>query len=91
MWHPFGVGGVPLNLSGRGVIRIGDQRAAILICYEQLLTWPILASTLERPTVLVAVANDYWVEQTSIPRYQVSAVRAWSRLFSLATVSAVNR
>ena len=91
MWHPFGVGGVPLNLSGRGVIRIGDQRAAILICYEQLLTWPMLVSMLERPTVLVAVANDYWVEQTPIPRYQASAVRGWARLFALPTVSAVNR
>lgn len=90
MWHPFGVGGVPLNLSGHGVIRIGDQRAAVLICYEQLLTWPVLVSMLEHPTTLLAVANDYWVEQTSIPRYQRNAVRAWARLFSLPTVGAVN-
>src|SRR5581483_11668186 len=25
MWHPFGASGVPLNLLGRGVLRIGDQ------------------------------------------------------------------
>ncbi|MGI9074274.1 MAG: hypothetical protein ACR2JB_23840 [Bryobacteraceae bacterium] len=91
MWHPFSVGGVPLNLAGHGVIRLRDQRAAILICHEQLLTWPVLASMLENPTILVAVANDYWVEQTSIPRYQANAVRAWAGLFSLPIVSAVNK
>lgn len=91
MWHPFGVGGVALNLSGHGVIGLRDQRAAILICYEQLLTWPVLVSMLEHPTVLAAVANDYWVEGIPIPRSQSSAVRAWTPLFSLPTVFAVNR
>ncbi len=91
MWHPFGVGGVPLNISGPGVIRIANQRAAILICYEQLLTWPVLVSMLDHPTILLAVANDYWVERTPIPRYQTTAVWAWGRLFGIPVISAVNR
>lgn len=91
MWHPFRRGGVSLNLFGSRVIRIGGQRAAILICYEQLLTWPVLTSMLQHPTLIVAVANDYWVEGTSIPRYQANSVRAWSRLFQIPIVSAVNR
>jgi hypothetical protein len=33
-------------------------RAAVLICYEQLLTWPILTSMVDHPTAIVAVAND---------------------------------
>lgn len=90
MWHPFRDGGVPLNLSGPGVIRIGNQRAAILICYEQLLTWPFLASAFARPTVIIAVANEYWVEQTPIPRYQAMAVRSWARLFGMPIVCAAN-
>ena len=91
MWHPFGIGGVPLNISGPGVIRIANQRAAILICYEQLLTWPVLVSMLDNPTILLAVANDYWVERTSIPRYQAMAASAWGRLFGIPVISAVNR
>jgi predicted amidohydrolase len=91
MWRPFRTGGVSLNLLGRGIVQIEDQRAAILICHEQLLTWPVLVSMFENPTILVAVANDCWVEGTSIPRYQTNAVRAWARLFSLPIVSAVNR
>ncbi len=91
MWHPFSGGGVPLNFFGPGVVRVGNERAAILICYEQLLTWPFLASVSARPTVVVAVANDYWVERTSIPRYQATAARAWGRLFGIPVISAVNR
>ena len=91
MWNPFKSKGVPLHLFGHGTAFIGNQRAAILICHEQLLTWPVLASMLEHPTILVAVANDYWVEGTPIPRYQASATRAWARLFNLSMVSAVNK
>jgi predicted amidohydrolase len=91
MWHPFSGGGVPLNFFGPGVIRIENQRAAILICYEQLLTWPVLVSMVEHPTVIVAVANDYWVERTLIPRYKATAARGWGRLFGIPVISAVNR
>ena len=90
MWHPFSSAGVPLNLFGSGVVCIGGQRAAVLICYEQLLTWPVLSSMLQHPTLIVAVANDYWVEDTSIPRCQANSVRAWARLFGIAVLSAVN-
>lgn len=91
MWHPFGEAGVPLNLFGPGVIRVAQQRAAVLICYEQLITWPVLIVAFQHPTVLIAVANDYWVEGTPIPRYQRTAIRAWARLFRLPLLAAVNR
>ena len=55
MWNPFQTrGGVVLNLLGPGTVDVGDQRAAILICYEQLLTWPMLRSAIEKPTLLIA-------------------------------------
>ena len=91
MWRPLSGTGVPLNLSGTTVVSIANQKAAILICYEQLLTWPALTSMLYHPTILIAVANDYWVKETPIPRYDSSAVRAWARLLAIPTVSAVNR
>jgi hypothetical protein len=91
MWHPFRRGGVPLNVGGRGTIVISGKRAAIWICYEQLLIWPVLESMLERPTVIVAMANDYWAADTTIPRCQASLVSAWARLFGLPYVLSVNR
>ena len=91
MWNPFHPeGGVELNPLGPGTIDLGGQRAAILICYEQLLTWPMLRSAIEKPTVLVAISNESWTEATPVPRIQHACVRAWARLFGLPVISAIN-
>ncbi len=91
MWNPLKKAAVSLNILSTGVIQVHDQRAAVLICHEQLLTWPVLASMVQRPTLLIAIANDYWAAGTPIPRFQLAAVRAWARLFHLPYLSAVNR
>ena len=48
MWQPFAGTGVPLRLNAPGILTIDGQRVAVLICYEQMLTFPILASMLQR-------------------------------------------
>ena len=73
-----------------GVINIHGQRAAVLICYEQLLTWPVLLSMAQHPTILIVVANDYWASRTPIPAVQRVALTAWARLFALPKLMAVN-
>ena len=83
MWNPLRGNGARLNLAGPGILDIGNERAAILVCYEQLLTWPILVSAAEHPTVIIAIANDHWATGTPIPQFQLAAVRAWARLFRL--------
>jgi apolipoprotein N-acyltransferase len=90
MWRPFSRSGVQLHPAGPAVLTLAGERAAVLICYEQLLTWPILTSLLGKPTVIVAVANDYWARGTTIPAFQLTAVRAWARLMALPYVSATN-
>jgi apolipoprotein N-acyltransferase len=91
MWHPVAPGGVPLGAFGPGVIDVAGERAAIWICYEQLLVWPVLESILEHPTLILAMANNHWVTETPIPRWQRTAVSGWSRLFRLPYLSAVNK
>jgi hypothetical protein len=91
MWNPFHSDrGVALNLLGPGTVDVGGQRAAALICYEQLLTWPMLRSAIERPTVLVAISNESWTAATLVPQVQHACVRAWARLFGLPVISAIN-
>ena len=90
MWRPFDHTGAPLHLNGAAVLPIAGERAAVLICYEQLLTWPILASMIHHPTMIIAVANDHWASGTTIPKFQLNAVRAWARLISVPYVSATN-
>jgi hypothetical protein len=91
MWNPFKSDSAPLNIEGPAVLRIGNKRAAILICYEQLIAWPMVTAMLDNPNVLVGVANDYWATVTPIPRFQRSAVQSWARLFGIPFVFAVNR
>ena len=90
MWKPFSAGGVPLNLFGSGTISVQGQRAAVLICYEQLLLWPFLSSAFERPTILITAANDYWARGTPIPKIQNASASSLARLFGLPLISAVN-
>ena len=90
MWQPFAGTGVPLRLNEPGIVRIDGQRVAVLICYEQILTYPVLASMLRRPTVLVGISNAFWFTSTPIPRYQANAVRAWARLLGIPYLLAVN-
>jgi apolipoprotein N-acyltransferase len=90
MWQPLAGNGVPLRLNEPGIVRIDGQRVAVLICYEQILTYPILASMLRRPSILVGISNTFWFTGTPIPRYQASAVRAWARLLGVPYLLAVN-
>jgi apolipoprotein N-acyltransferase len=90
MWKPLADDGAPLNLFGRGTIRIHDQKAAVLICYEQILVWPFLSSALEHPTILLTTSNDYWAKGTPIPAIQQSSAASWARLFHLPMLSATN-
>jgi hypothetical protein len=90
MWNPFNTDGVPLNLFGPGTIRVQNERAAVLICYEQLLVWPFFSSAVERPTVLIMTANDYWAANTPIPKIQNASASSCARLFRLPVLSATN-
>jgi len=92
MWNPLKPKqGVPLRLFGPGILEIEEQRVALLVCYEQLLTWPILESALQHPTLIVGLANDNWASKTPIPAAQQAAVTVWARLFRLPKILAVNR
>jgi hypothetical protein len=90
MWKPLGDDGVPLNLFARGTIRIHNQNAAVLVCYEQVLVWPFVSSALEHPTILLTTSNDYWAKNTRIPVIQQSSAASWARLFHLPMLSATN-
>ncbi len=96
MWQPwakwFGLsGGARATVFGDPVAEIAGHRFAPLICYEQLLVWPVLQSALHHPDAIVAIANGWWARNTSIPAIQRASVEAWARLFDFALVTAFNR
>jgi len=90
MWNPLVPKSFALNLFNPGIAHIGGERAAILICYEQLLAWPMLRSAVESPTQLIAISNEVWTAGTVVPAVQHACARAWARLFGLPLISATN-
>ncbi|WP_208245730.1 conjugal transfer protein TraB (plasmid) [Rhizobium sp. T1470] len=95
MWQPwrswFGEsGGTRADFFANPVVSIGASRAAPLICYEQLIVWPILQSMLHDPDFIIAVGNGWWTEETSIVAIQRAATTAWSKLFAKPLVVAFN-
>lgn len=95
MWQPWlqwtGQGeGARAHLFGNPFVDINGQKIAPLICYEQLILWPVLHSMLHSPAVIVAVGNGWWTKSTSIVAIQKASVTAWSRLFAVPVVMAFN-
>ena len=72
------------------MLDLAGQRAALLICYEQVIPWTVWTAALARPTLLVGMSNDHWATGTPIPQWQALCLHAWSRLFGVPYLLAVN-
>lgn len=99
MWQPWrswmgdGNGsesGARAHFFANPVVEVGTAKVAPLICYEQLLVWPVLQSALHRPEAIVAVGNGWWTAGTSIIDIQQASSEAWARLFDLPLVISFN-
>ncbi len=96
MWQPWkrfigADGGAAAHFFANPVASLDGLRIAPLICYEQLIVWPILQSIAHDPDFIVAVANGWWTKGTSVIDIQQAGTKAWARLFDKPLVLAVNR
>lgn len=95
MWQPWLAwtgqgGGAKASFFGNPLVETAGRRIAPLICYEQLLVWPVLQSMLHAPEVIVAIGNDWWTYGTGILAIQRASTQAWARLFGLPLVLSFN-
>lgn len=95
MWQPWRAwfgdqGGARAHFFANPVVGVGNLSVAPLICYEQLLVWPVLQSAFHRPDAIVAVGNGWWTSGTSIIDIQQASSEAWARLFDLPLVISFN-
>lgn len=95
MWQPWRAwsgqsGGARASLFANPVVKAGGVNVAPLICYEQLIVWPILQSMLHSPDIIVATGNGWWTAGTSIVALQQASTTAWAKLFGLPVVIAFN-
>lgn len=96
MWQPWLAwmgepAGARAHIFANPIVETGGKRVAPLICYEQLIIWPVLQSMLHAPDVIVATGNGWWTDNTNIVAIQKASAQAWARLFSLPLVMAFNR
>ena len=95
MWQPWrgwagDQGGARAHFFANPAVDVGNLSVAPLICYEQLLVWPILQSAFHRPDSIVAVGNGWWTAGTAIIDIQRATSEAWARLFDLPLVISFN-
>jgi hypothetical protein len=99
MWRPWAassIGSFPLNSGRQPAIPTPYGRAAYLLCYEELLVWP-LAGQMEpwranRPNILISAANQWFVggRGSWLGRTQARSVRMQALLWNLPLLRAVN-
>jgi hypothetical protein len=95
MWQPWlvltgEIGGAQAHFFANPITEVAGSRAAILICYELLIVWPIIQSMLYDPAEIVAVGNGWWTKGTIIVAIQRASAVAWSRLFAKPLVLSFN-
>ncbi|MEP3436084.1 MAG: conjugal transfer protein TraB [Hoeflea sp.] len=90
MWQPWASGGARAQIFGKPTGRFAGTLVAPLICYEQLLVWPVLQSMFYEPSVIVATGNGWWTGDTNIVAIQKAAALAWASLFGVPLVIAFN-
>lgn len=95
MWQPWrpllGLsGGARAHVFENPVATVAGNRIAPLICYEQLIVWPILQSMLHDTDVVVAVGNGWWTKGTSIVAIQRASAASWARLFAKPIILSFN-
>ncbi|MEX2745738.1 conjugal transfer protein TraB [Rhizobium mongolense] len=92
MWRPWrgDSEGARADFFANPVVVLDGRKLAPLICYEQLIAWPVLQSMLHDPDVIVAIGNGWWTANTSIVAIQRASVEAWARLFAKPLVMSFN-
>jgi hypothetical protein len=95
MWQPWLAwmgesGGARAHFFANPVVIIRGARVAPLICYEQLIVWPILQSMAHEPELIIAVGNGWWTLGTAIVGIQQASAIAWARLFGKQLVMSFN-
>jgi len=91
MWNLWPTTGFKAHWFRNGVRDIHGKRAALLICWEEWVPWPMLVSSFSNPEVILSASNHGWTRNGSAmwDRQTISA-NALARLYGLPMIRAIN-
>ena len=90
MWAPWRSAHVQSDLFRSSVTDIEGRRAAMLVCFEQFVSWPVLQTALENPDVVLAPANLWFASGTNLNAVREVTLRSWASLMGWSVVEAIN-
>ncbi len=90
MWAPWRPEHVRSDLFGSSVTNILGRRVAMLVCFEQFVSWPALQSALEGAEIVFAPANLWFANGTNLNAVRDVTLRSWAALMGWSLVEAVN-
>lgn len=91
MWRPWSERSAKAHFDQAPMVMLAGRPTAVLICYEQLLVWPVLQSRYTGADHVLGIASLWWADGTSIPGIQMTAMTAWARLFNMPLTVSFNR
>jgi apolipoprotein N-acyltransferase len=89
-WRP---GTAATAVSGRlsqPFLVLGGLRVAMSICYEDMLWWPHWRMLIQRPDVVVSVANNWFIAGTALEAIQTQSIESVAQLVGRPLVRARN-
>lgn len=78
------------DLSRPATFMLGQQRVGVMICYEIALPFFVLQTHWGNPEVVLVAMNLWWAHETNLPDLARLHIKAWSRLYGVPYVLAMN-
>lgn len=93
MWHPWNnKEHFPLDLAQLPrTIKTPVGEAAYLVCFEEVLVWPLAAKAIfGNPSLLISSANQWFTDESATAEAQKRSIELQARLWRLPLLRAVN-
>lgn len=90
MWAPWNKEHVRAEPFGAAARELRGQRTAMLMCFEQLVSWPALQVALLGAELVLAPANLWFARGTPLNAVREVTLQSWGALMNWSVVEAIN-
>ncbi|MFP4893971.1 conjugal transfer protein TraB [Paraburkholderia sp. EG304] len=91
LWRPGSRTSAARGDVGQAFLTIAGRRAAMSLCYEDLLWWPHWRTLLDRPDIVISLSNGWFDADLALPEIQQQGIASVARLAGAPLLRATNR